>query len=951
MRWIAGGMGTLLALGLVLHSIPYLVRDQVVIWLRDQGVEDARFRALNIDWFSGRVELLGLKARSEGRFPLELDRLDLDLDYAALFDKQLRVQRVLVEGLRGGLVYRDDEQWLGPINLSALTNAQPEDESAATTEPSSWSLGLDGLALKAVDWRLRLEDQAHHLELDQLALGSVYLWQPDQETALSLSGRINGAPFSLDTRSVPLAENKRGDIAIQIEQLPVQSLASAFVPELEATLTTDLQVNLALKGNSLRVAPRGRIQVDRFRYDSTSDIQVGQLVWQGDADLALEQFQLAKLTLDGSLELQQPRFAQDALDAQLQSLNWQGQVMLDDGESISIDVDGAVKGGGLALSQQAQEALDLTVNDLAWQGRVALAMAEGGSMTGRHQLALNQLQLGQGESLKLTMNRVDLQTRLSTRQFDQWGWQEMRLALEGAELSMAPSMGSEIAALEVQSQGEYQISDGRLSAQVSRVGVGRTDLQVGEGAPLARFESLAVNDLTLALPLDLSLASAELKALDIDTGGEPLFASLGSGRLEQLVMDNERVGIGRIDLEGLVSRLTLDEQMRPLELEALTARLESVNSGQSAPESQVEAPGADVGEPLRVSVDEARIGGDSAFYFTDRSTQPVFDTRITIREAVIRDIDTAGSAQSEFSLSAGIDQFAELKAEGAVNLIGSPRSGHWNAELTGMELPALSPYSIKYTGYFLKSGQLALDLKGTLDQDELSGENHIRLHRLAVDPVDQEQIQDFQARISMPLGTAVAVLQDDNDNIDLDVPISGSLDDPEFDYQSIINRVAGKGVKQGVLSYLTKALQPYGALISLAQTAIKASKTGAFINLEPVGFEPGSDLPVAGATDYLEQLAGLLEQRSALRLNLCGIAVESDRTLLGETLREANEKADEPLEPDALAAELDKQLAELAENRAVVLKQRLQQRIDGERLFLCYPQVDQEGEPRVEPAL
>lgn len=81
------------------------------------------------------------------------------------------------------------------------------------------------------------------------------------------------------------------------------------------------------------------------------------------------------------------------------------------------------------------------------------------------------------------------------------------------------------------------------------------------------------------------------------------------------------------------------------------------------------------------------------------------------------------------------------------------------------------------------------------------------------------------------------------------------------------------------------------------------------------------------------------------------MTVAADRTRLSEILAEENEELDEPLDPEALAAALDERLSALAQQRSAVLKQQLQQRVAAERLFLCYPQVDQEGEPRVEPAL
>ena len=186
------------------------------------------------------------------------------------------------------------------------------------------------------------------------------------------------------------------------------------------------------------------------------------------------------------------------------------------------------------------------------------------------------------------------------------------------------------------------------------------------------------------------------------------------------------------------------------------------------------------------------------------------------------------------------------------------------------------------------------------------------------------------------------ILQDNDDNIDLQIPLDGSLDDPQFGYQTVINKLAGKGLKNAAMGYLTKALQPFGALISISQMVMDAQEKGLFITLQPVVFEPAKAVLSADSKQYIAKLAGMMRERQGMRLNICGNAVAVDQPPVWAALVEANKKKKEPLDVDILRLELEPKLQQLAERRNDAVKGELSQKhaIDIERVFGCYPKVD-----------
>jgi hypothetical protein len=106
----------------------------------------------------------------------------------------------------------------------------------------------------------------------------------------------------------------------------------------------------------------------------------------------------------------------------------------------------------------------------------------------------------------------------------------------------------------------------------------------------------------------------------------------------------------------------------------------------------------------------------------------------------------------------------------------------------------------------------------------------------------------------IPVRLALALLQDRDGVILLDVPIEGKLDDPDFHL--------GKVIWRAVLNVLVKvATSPFAALSSLVGGGPQA-------DLSLVEFTPGTAEPLPAAKDRFALLARSLAERPALALEL-----------------------------------------------------------------------------------
>jgi hypothetical protein len=175
----------------------------------------------------------------------------------------------------------------------------------------------------------------------------------------------------------------------------------------------------------------------------------------------------------------------------------------------------------------------------------------------------------------------------------------------------------------------------------------------------------------------------------------------------------------------------------------------------------------------------------------------------------------------------------------------------------------LTPYSGKFAGRRIDSGRLSVDLEYKIKNRQLEAENKFIVNKLKLG----ERVESPNA-LHLPLDLAIALLQDSNGVIDLDLPVKGSLDDPQFSY--------GRIIWKAFVNVLTKLVTaPFRALGKLL--GVSAEKLGA------VGFDPGSSVLLPPEQEKLKTVAEALAKRPALTLTLePAYDPEADRRALQE---------------------------------------------------------------------
>ena len=196
---------------------------------------------------------------------------------------------------------------------------------------------------------------------------------------------------------------------------------------------------------------------------------------------------------------------------------------------------------------------------------------------------------------------------------------------------------------------------------------------------------------------------------------------------------------------------------------------------------------------------------------------------------------------------------ASLEIVGKLNPLAKPLALDITGKVRDLELPPLSPYAIKYAGYGINRGKMSVDVNYVvLPNGQLTAKNKLVLNQLSFG----DKVEGAPA--SLPVKLAVALLADRNGVINLDLPISGSLNDPQFSLGPLIGKV--------ILNVITRAIT---APFSLLANAFGGGGDGGN-ELGSVSFAAGSAQLTADAKARLDKVAKALTERPALKLTVVG---------------------------------------------------------------------------------
>ena len=498
-----------------------------------------------------------------------------------------------------------------------------------------------------------------------------------------------------------------------------------------------------------------------------------------------------------------------------------------------------------------------------------------------------------------------------------------------------------------------------VSGDLNANGLSVEDQQ--QGLSLLRWQSLAVSHFSLDQDLNAGFDKLQLAGADalgngaknqgfytgaFDVSGARLVAG------NRLHIDEAVISKGRYNLEIARSGKLQVESV----LSNLASRFESDSEAEKSEQASAPAatsaptPAADEKPAAFVfGIDKVRVQDKTRINLVDRRFSPPVEQALTIDKLALDKLDQEQPDQdTQLSLQATVGEFSSLSVQGDARPFAANLSADVKGELDAMELPAISPYAEAYLGYELTRGQYDHKFKVHVADGKVDLKNKLTLRQLKLKAVDPDKPQPIEKQLDVPLGLALDMLRDRDDNIELDVPIKGRLDDPSVNIHDVINDALANALRNGATSYLKYALQPYGAILMAADFVGEQMSA---VRLQPMVYAAGSDA-VPDQQDYVKKLQGLLQQRPQLQLTLCGGANAADRTaLFGDVDKTDADKTDKEGEDDKQASEKNKlppeqetALKQLADRRAKNLKRVFMEKgVASKRLLLCQARYAADG--------
>lgn len=480
-----------------------------------------------------------------------------------------------------------------------------------------------------------------------------------------------------------------------------------------------------------------------------------------------------------------------------------------------------------------------------------------------------------------------------------------------------------------------------LKGSVNMAKVGANSLR--NGMMLVQFDALNVQQLSIEQLDNIRLSGLSVAGLAVAKKTKKPLLELGRVAIDVFQLANfVDIEIDNITLSDLQSDVRISKAG---EIELLNGLIASVQPKNVEAKAKVKEQSVEKHAPL-LKVRSIKLLGDNEINITSATVGGSIKKKIKLKKFKLGKLNNqAPNFLTPLVLKATINKHSMLSMTGKVAPFSDKVNAQIKTKLSAFELPDFSPMIRQELGYNIESGQLNADIRLDIKQNVIDGNAKVDIHGLVMKPADEGKMAKMTQQLSMPLDSALSLLRDDNDNISLEIPITGDLAKPDFDIADVINTALGNALQGTVKNVLKYALQPYGLIFMAAETAYGAATA---IRLDAIEFAPGQSTLPEAAVPYIAKIGELMGKRPNLRIRLCGVATARDVKFLKSMDGQKQPREGLPLVD---REEYQEGLLNLAKQRALTIKSKLatDYKIDATRLFNCLPIIAKDDDkPRVE---
>ena len=265
-----------------------------------------------------------------------------------------------------------------------------------------------------------------------------------------------------------------------------------------------------------------------------------------------------------------------------------------------------------------------------------------------------------------------------------------------------------------------------------------------------------------------------------------------------------------------------------------------------------------VGDSLVKNIEINRVSlQNGTIVFDDNHIKPNYSSTLTELTGRMTGVTSITTKPADIDIRGKIGRHIPMEITGKVHPFTTNLFVDLKASLRDFNLSPLTPYSGTYAGYKIEKGSLSFDLKYLIADKKLDAENKVVIDQLTLG----DRVESPKAT-KLPVGLAITLLRDSDGKINLDIPVTGRTDDPEFSVWRIILQV--------IVNLLTK--------VATAPFALLGSLFGSGEELSYIEFDYGSSDISEQSMKKIETLVKALKAKPALKLDIVGgVDTERDR--------------------------------------------------------------------------
>ena len=365
------------------------------------------------------------------------------------------------------------------------------------------------------------------------------------------------------------------------------------------------------------------------------------------------------------------------------------------------------------------------------------------------------------------------------------------------------------------------------------------------------------------------LLSIKAKTTYLPSKTTPDLRVNGSFKLNEIFVNDSRdkvallsfneLGLDSFTLEALPNRLYIDKanidgfyvdalinEEKELNLAMLVKKDEN-QTIQSAEVKKSDSNATQNSFPLKIAKLSVNMGSAK---FADLSIPIKFRTHIHDLNGIIYSISNTPGETTLIDILGEIDKYGAMKLKGSLDSSNPKKFTDLDLSFSNLELNSFSGYSASFAGHEIESGKLYLDLGYDVVNSDIKGENSIIIKQMKLGAeVEDENVT------SIPLGFIIGLLEDSDGVIDIDMPVEGNIDEPDFKYGTLVFKTLTNLLWKAV----TSPFSFLGSMMGIDGDALAYGE-----------FEAGQDNILPPEREKLDQIAKMMIKRPKLSLGIAG---------------------------------------------------------------------------------